>query len=48
MYDMKELYEAGSIQEAVHLRLAHLKQILSQVAVTFWFRCVKGNSLAKN
>ena len=43
MYDMKALYQAESVQDAVALRLAHPEAQIIAAAPTCWCRCGRGS-----
>lgn len=46
MYDMKALYQAQSVADAVALRLAHPEATSSPAAPTCWSRCGRASGPA--
>ena len=49
MYDMKALYQATSVADAVALRLAHPEaQIIAGGSPTCWCRCGRESGLVRS
>ena len=48
MYDMKALYQAASVEEAVALRLSTRRPRSSPAAATYWCRCERVSGPARS